>query len=69
MTLDPTRNLPAATEPAHAPLPAEYIWTANDITVRRPDRSKFSWSRTGLRIDPHFFRAHFNVVPLATPMF
>lgn len=69
--LDPTQGLPASAESAHAPLPAEYIWTANDITVRRPDRSKFSWSRTGLRIDPHCFRAHFNVgeVPEAATIY
>ena len=63
-TLDPTRDLPAVAEPAHAPLPAEYIWTANDITVRRPDHNKFPWNRPERRVEPHFFRAHFHVADL-----
>src|SRR6185312_11967752 len=58
--LDPMEGLPAATVTTRVPLQAEYIWTANDITVRRPDHGKFPWSRTELRTAPHFFRAHFN---------
>jgi hypothetical protein len=59
--LDPTRNLPVPAASAAAPLPEQYIWTANDLTLRRPDRSKFSWSRPDLRATPHYFRGHFRV--------
>jgi hypothetical protein len=59
-SLDPTRNLPGTSQ-THEPLPEQYLWTANDITALRPDRSRFSWSRQDLRIDPHFFRASFNI--------
>lgn len=60
-TLDPTRGLAAAAQPEHPPLRAEYVWTANDVTVRRPDHNKFPWNRPERRVDPHFFRAHFRV--------
>jgi len=60
-SLDPTRNLAETPQTVHPPLPEEYIWTAGDITVQRPDRSKYSWSRTNLRIAPHLFRTHFNL--------
>ncbi len=60
--LDPTRGLPypPPAEP-HAALPEEYVWTAGDVTVKRADRSKFSWARQELRVDPHYFRARFPV--------
>ena len=60
--LDPTRNLPypPPAEP-HVQLPEQYVWTANDVTALRPDRSKFPWNRPDLRATPHFFRAHFTV--------
>lgn len=61
MALDPTRTLIPTTQPTHKLLPEEYIWTANDVTAQRPDRSKFPWSLTQLRIAPHYFRAHFDV--------
>ena len=69
--LDPTRNLPAQAQPQHAQLPEEYIWTAGDITVERPDRSKFSWSRADLRREPHYFRAsfHLSAVPAAATLY
>ncbi len=61
--LDPTRNLtPPPRRPA--PLPEQYIWTANDVTARRPDHNKYPWNRPDLRIAPHFFRVHFNVKDL-----
>jgi alpha-L-rhamnosidase len=60
--LDPTRNAATTSQPLHTPLPDEYIWTAGDITVRRPDRSNFPWNRPLLRTDPHFFRARFSVI-------
>ena len=61
--LDPTRNLtPPPRRPA--PLPEQYIWTANDVTARRPDHNKYPWTRSDLRIAPHFFRVHFNVKDL-----
>jgi alpha-L-rhamnosidase len=59
--LDPARG--AAFNDAANPqiLPEEYIWTANDITAQRPDRSKFSWIRADLRVEPHLFRTHFHL--------
>ncbi len=63
--LDPTRSIaPGAAAPVRL-LPEQYLWTADDITVQRTDRSKYSWSRTDLRIEPHFFRAHFHVKSIA----
>jgi alpha-L-rhamnosidase len=62
--LDPTRNLTPASQPTHTPLPEEYLWTSNDITVLRPDHNKFPWNRPQLRTEPHFFRAHFSIVSL-----
>lgn len=62
--LDPTRNLHAVAEPAHTPLPEEYIWTADDVTVLRPDHGKYPWNRPELRVQPHVFRAHFQVATL-----
>jgi alpha-L-rhamnosidase len=59
--LDPTRNLPVASAPNHAALPEQYIWTAGDVTARRPDHNKFPWNRPDLRVAPHYFRAHFRV--------
>jgi alpha-L-rhamnosidase len=61
MPLDPTRNLATLPRQAHAPLPEQYLWTANDVTARRPDHNKYPWNRPELRIEPHFFRVHFNV--------
>ena len=68
--LDPTRNLAVEAQP-HTPLPEEYIWTAGDVTTQRPDRSKFSWSRTDLRVEPHYFRASFHLatVPAAATLY
>ncbi len=60
--LDPTKALPfPAAAQAHTPLPEQYVWTAGDVTALRPDRSKYSWARQDLRIDPHYFRTHFTV--------
>ena len=58
--LDPTRSVPA-TAPNHVSLPEQYIWTEGDVTARRPDHDKFPWNRPDLRVDPHYFRAHFSV--------
>jgi hypothetical protein len=63
-SLDPTRNLATPQPPPRTPLPEQYIWTANDVTARRTDRSKYPWNRPDLRIAPHFFRVHFNVKAL-----
>jgi len=60
-SLDPTRSIAPVSVASHIPIPEEYLWTAGDVTVKRPDRSKFSWSRTDLRIAPHFFRTRFDV--------
>ena len=62
--LDPTRTLIPTSQPTHNLLPEEYIWTANDVTAQRPDRSKFPWSQTQLRVAPHYFRVHFDVKKL-----
>jgi alpha-L-rhamnosidase len=62
--LDPTRNLVAPAPLPHALLPEQYIWTANDVTARRPDHTKYPWNRPDLRVAPHFFRVHFNVKDL-----
>src|ERR1700744_6534039 len=59
--LDPTRDLTDPGAIAHEALPEEYIWTAGDATVDRPDHGKYPWQRQQLRIDPHYFRAKFNV--------
>lgn len=59
--LDPTRDLAVEAPQSRATLPEEYVWTAGDITVERPDRSKFSWSRADLRAEPHYFRANFHL--------
>jgi alpha-L-rhamnosidase len=57
--LDPSRGITLAAQNDSASLREEYIWTAGDVTGRRPDRSKFPWSAVSLRTDPHLFRAHF----------
>ena len=59
--LDPTRNLTPTTQPQHDPLPEQYIWTNDDVTINRPDHNKFPWNRPQLRIDPHFFRTKFSI--------
>ena len=60
--LDPARNR-VATAPAPVPaaLPEEYIWTAGDVTVKRPDHGKFPWNRPDLRVAPHLFRTRFRI--------
>jgi len=69
--LDPTRSLASTPQAAHTPLPEQYLWTADDITVRRPDHNKFSWNRPQLRTEPHFFRARFHIakVPAAATLY
>ena len=69
--LDPTRNLPTTPAPPHTALSEQYIWTAGDVTVLRPDHNKFPWNRPDLRIAPHFFRAHFrvNTAPTAATLY
>ncbi|MDP9050093.1 MAG: alpha-L-rhamnosidase [Acidobacteriota bacterium] len=62
--LDPTWNLAAAPAPARPLLAEEYIWTAGEVTVRRPDHNKFPWNRPDLRVAPHYFRAHFRIAAL-----
>ncbi len=59
--LDPARNAPLSDAAPPPPLPEEYIWTSGDVTVKRPDRNKFSWSRADSRVEPHVFRAHFHL--------
>jgi len=62
--LDPTKNLPVSATPSHTLLPEEYVWTADDVTVQRPDHGKYPWNRQDLRVEPHMFRAHFQVAVL-----
>ena len=62
--IDPTRTLAAVPPAAHAPLPEQYVWTADDVTARQPDHNKYPWSETQLRIAPHYFRIHFRVKAL-----
>jgi hypothetical protein len=62
--LDPTRNLSATPLPAHTALPEDYIWTGGDITALGADHNKFPWSRSELRVAPHFFRTHFHLAAL-----
>jgi hypothetical protein len=62
--LDPARALPAASASPHAALPEQYIWTAGDVTARRPDHNKFPWNRPDLRVAPHYFRVHFRLTAL-----
>jgi alpha-L-rhamnosidase len=64
--LDPTRTLPPSPASPHTALPEQYIWTAGDVTVLRPDHNKFPWNRPDLRVTPHYFRAHFHVSTLPT---
>ena len=59
--LDPARNLPLHDRATLSPLPEQYIWTAGDVTVQRPDRSHYPWNRTDLRTGVHRFRVHFQV--------
>jgi len=62
--LDPTRTMVPAPAPDRAALPEQYIWTDGDVTARRPDHAKFPWTRTDLRVAPHYFRTHFRVATL-----
>jgi len=59
--LDPWQNQLFTGETHAKRLAEEFVWTAGDVTVKRPDRSHYSWSKTGLRIEPHIFRTHFRV--------
>lgn len=58
--LDPTRSLtqPVLESTLHQPLPEEYIWTARSAVAT--DRVDYSRPGPQQRIEPHFFRAHFN---------
>ena len=56
--LDAGRDVKAL---VHTPLPEEYVWTAGDVTAKRPDRSKFPWRSPQLRTDWHQFRRTFEV--------
>jgi alpha-L-rhamnosidase len=68
--LDPTRTAPLVTD-SHMPLQEQYVWTAGDVTAERSDANKFPWSRADLRIEPHFFRAHFalQTIPKAATLY
>jgi alpha-L-rhamnosidase len=59
--LDPTRNLtnPILQSTRHTPVPEEYIWTADDTA--RDAKIVYSFPGRNEQIEPHYFRAHFNV--------
>ena len=59
--LDPTRNLtnPVLQSTRHTPVPEEYIWTADDTT--RNAKIEYTFPARTAQIEPHYFRAHFNV--------
>ncbi len=59
--LDPTRNLtnPALQSTRHTPVPEEYIWTADDTA--RDAKIEYTFPARTEQIEPHYFRAHFNV--------
>jgi alpha-L-rhamnosidase len=59
--LDPSRNAGAVHDVNRRPLAEEFIWTGGDVTIERPDRGRYSWARTDLRIEPHVFRTHFEL--------
>src|SRR5580704_13362693 len=45
----------------HAPLPAEYIWTADDAAVATGAGPLSQLKRDDWKVEPHFFRAAFMV--------
>lgn len=59
--LDPSRGVHFQSVPPSATLQEEYIWTAGDVTAKRPDRSKFPWNATDRRVATHFFRGSFRL--------
>jgi hypothetical protein len=58
---DPAWDPTTLVKPAHTPLAEEYVWTAQDAAVLRPDHAKFNYHTTEKKIEPHYFRAVFNV--------
>lgn len=59
--LDPSRGVHFQSTPSSKPLQEEYIWTAEDVTAKRPDRSKYPWNATDRRVAAHFFRGYFSL--------
>jgi hypothetical protein len=49
LPLDAARNLRPVT---HSSLSEQYIWTAGDVTVLRPDHSHYPWNAKQKRIEP-----------------
>jgi alpha-L-rhamnosidase len=45
-------------------LSEQYIWTAGDVTVLRPDHSQYPWNAKEKRIASHFFRGSFQLSTL-----
>ena len=66
----PVGELDPARDPGHlhrvnqTPLPEQYIWTAGDAAALRPDHAKFSYRQRERKIEPHFFRAQFDLEQL-----
>jgi alpha-L-rhamnosidase len=56
--LDAARNLRPVTQSS---LSEQYIWTAGDVTVLRPDHSHYPWNAKQKRIESHFFRGSFQL--------
>lgn len=59
--LDAARNLLSVTQSS---LSEQYIWTAGDVTVLRPDHSHYPWNAKQKRIEPHLFRGSFQLSTL-----
>ncbi|SEG52985.1 alpha-L-rhamnosidase [Bryocella elongata] len=59
--LDPWQNHSSTGEIRKKDLLEEFVWTAGDVTVKRADRSHYSWAKTGLRLEHHIFRGHFDL--------
>ncbi len=59
--LDLARDPAALTEPHHAPLAEQYIWTAGEVTALLPASTKFATQKQRLRIAPRYFRKTFTL--------
>lgn len=69
--LDPTRDVtqPVLESSRHAPLPEEYIWTANDAA--RDSKLVYTFPKVTEQTEPHYFREQFKVaaVPAAATLY
>jgi alpha-L-rhamnosidase len=56
---DPAGDPSSLQRPTQAPLPEQYIWTAGDAAVLRPDHARFTYRDHDRKIEPHAFRGWF----------